>query len=95
MVDRYSNFANDLIQRVILRSFLEDTTDNMVFGKQISARTKALVWYLNKYSDFSYRMTAKECGISKSSVQKICSSDFLTASSDATDPTSKNGKLET
>ena len=45
----------------------------MVFTKQILASKRALEWYLNKYSHYSYRQIAQDCGISKTSVQRICS----------------------
>ena len=44
----------------------------MVFTQQITPKKRALAWYLKKYTELSYRRIAEQCGISKSSVHRIC-----------------------
>ena len=54
----------------------------MVFTQQITARKRALAWYLNKYNKLSYRRIAHECGISKSSAQRICKREMFSSKGD-------------
>ena len=48
----------------------------MVFIQQIKAEKRALVWYLRIYRKFSFWRIAEDCGISKSSVHRICSNEL-------------------
>ena len=48
----------------------------MVFLQQIAAEKRALARYFRTYSEFSFRRIARECGITKSSAQRICSRGF-------------------
>ena len=44
----------------------------MVFYCKITAEQRALAWYLRKHRHSSYREVAKECGISKSTAERVC-----------------------
>lgn len=44
----------------------------MVFSRKITANTRALVHFLNEYTNQSMRQIARKCNISKSSVARIC-----------------------
>ena len=77
---KYSTIYLKTRETLLSASSEEEISVAMVFKKQIPPRTRALALYLHKYGKFSLRTTARECGISKSSVERICATEVESSS---------------
>lgn len=63
----------------------------MAFDRKISSVQRALSLFLRKYRSASYREIARECGISKSSVARICNQNPPKSKTNTSSSTSKGG----
>ena len=63
----------------------------MAFDRKISSVQTALALFLRKYRNASYREIARECGISKSSVARICHQNPPKSKTNTSSSTSKGG----
>ena len=64
----------------------------MFLTQQITPKKRALAWYLNKYTELSYRRIAEQCGILKSSVPQICTQKVFETTRNTTNAMKKRGR---